>query len=129
METNFMLSSAVLEYHVPGVIVSVRIPSDYIESIHSNKQANNQESNNQIVDINVKKLFNHLVPRIAEIDNIAVSSNNNGIEVNNKKSKNIYDNIIDKLERKYYLQSNLSFNHLNKLAQSYLNSIFIFHLL
>ena len=39
------------------------------------------------------------------IDNIPVISET---ELNNnKKSKNIYDNIIDKLERKYYLQSNL----------------------
>ena len=62
-----MLSSAILEYNIPGVIVSVRIPSKYIESVHSNKEVSeNQEHSNQIVDINVKKLFQHLLPKSIE---------------------------------------------------------------
>jgi hypothetical protein len=92
---------SVLEHNVPGIVVSVRIPSSEILKIRAEQG---------VPEINCRNFFSKLLPKektIAAPSDIAgpVSDEKNGPVFSKPLVANRYDNIIDQLERKYYCGS------------------------
>ena len=97
-----------LEHNVPGCIISIRIPSNEIAKLHTDKT---------IVDINCKHFFAKLCKPAIQPSLTSNVGGSNGpsdpdaiVFEKPPRVTNRYDNIIDQLERKYYCESMVQSN-------------------
>lgn len=91
-------STCVLEYNVPEVLVSIRIPSSEVLKVQAEAG---------VAEVNCRTFFSKAIPKPTVPNDVSLLGAERGSAPVFAKPlfTNRYDNIIDQLERKYYCDS------------------------